>query len=71
MLSEITIQTWADGLFVQILPLRYTVTAKKRPQAAGLVEQRCIENLKVARLILPSLMSRLVILFNYTVFTFT
>lgn len=28
-LNEITIQTWVDGLFVQILPLNFTVTAKK------------------------------------------
>lgn len=47
LLNEITIQTWVDGLFVQILPLNFTVTAKKRPQTASAVEQRCIENLKV------------------------
>lgn len=70
LLNEITIQTGVGGLFVQILPLNFTVTAKKRPQMAGLREQRCIENLKVGWPFLAGLMSRLVILFNYEVFTF-
>lgn len=70
LLNEITIQALVDGLFVQILPLHFTVTAEKRPQTASHREQRCIENLKVGWLFLHGLMSRFVILFNYRIFTF-
>lgn len=30
LLNEITLQTWVDELFVQILALNFTVTAKKK-----------------------------------------
>lgn len=38
---------------LKILPLNVTVAAKRRPQMAGLGEQRCIENLEVGRLFFP------------------
>lgn len=41
-LNRITFQTRIDGLFAQILPLNFTVTAKPRAQMASLREQRCL-----------------------------
>lgn len=69
-LNRITFQARIDGLFVQILPLNFMVTAKTRAQMASLREQRCLWNLKVGWLFLPELMARFAILVNYEVFTF-